>query len=198
MSRREKGAELEVAFASWMESNLGYTSTNRNVLINGKASKRPYEVDVHGEIYSRFWRVLHVGGIAMLLLAIATAIWPRDLVEVHRAVEISVSSIVPEATGWGLAMVSMMAFVIGFIGKRKASTHAWVECKNRQGSVKRADMEKLKGAVHDVNENPRADWKPRRVIMVSGSRFDVDALGIARTHGIDCYERAGDGFQRVT
>jgi hypothetical protein len=33
--------------------------------------------------------------------------------------------------------------------------------------------------------------------MVSGSGFDTDALGIARTHEIECYARSGAGFERV-
>jgi hypothetical protein len=197
MSRAAKGAELEAAFAEWMMTSLGYTSTKRRVLINGKTAKRPYEVDVHGLLYSRFWRMLYVIGVLALFLAVATMLRPRDLADVHRAVENTVASILPAAAGSGLLLVGIAAFVVGVLGQRKTSRHAWAECKNRRTTVKRADVEKLQGAVRDVRENRRADWKPQRVLIVSGGGFDTDAIGIARSYGIECYERTDRGFQRV-
>jgi hypothetical protein len=197
MTRAAKGLELEQAFAEWMKVALGYTDTKQRDLINGNAAKRPYEVDVHGQRYSKFWRLLHLGGLCALLLAIGAFLMPRDLAPVNEAVESTVASVLPVATGSGLIVLGLAAFVVGLLGKRKTTTHTWVECKNRKTSVKRADLEKLQGAVRDVRDNPRAEWKPQQVLMVSGSAFDIDALAIARAHGIECYQRTEQGFSRI-
>jgi hypothetical protein len=200
IDRRAKGAELEEAFAEWMTTSLGFTSVSRKHYAKGKAAARGYQVDVHGQLYNPRWRALYFVAVCIWLVAAAALIWPQQehLAGIHDAVEDTVRGIAPEAAGYGLALLGVIAALVGRVGKKRTTLHAWVECKNRQTSVKRADIEKLQGAVRDVRENPGADWKPARVMMVSGSGFDVDALAIARTLGIECWERTATGlFRRV-
>jgi hypothetical protein len=192
-----KGQALEREFAAWMESSLNYTSTKQRDLVNGNIAKRPYEVDVHGERFSQIWNALRIGSLLFIALAMAAYFWPDEMSSVNDAAESAVSSLAPSAAGSGLVIMAFVAFVAGYVGKKKATTHAWVECKDRKTSVKRADIEKLRGAVQDVQKNPRAPWKPNDVIMVSGSGFDHDAISLARTYGIVCYQRNGAGFERV-
>lgn len=197
---RAKGVELEEAFAEWMTTSLGFTAVSRDHYAKGKAATRAYQVDVHGRLYNPRWRVLYYVAFVIWALAPAALIWPQqqDLAGINAAVEDTVRGIVPEAAGYGLALLGLVAAIVGRVGRNRTTLHAWVECKNRQTRVKRADIEKLQGAVRDVRENPGADWKPARVMMVSGSGFDVDALAIARTHGIECWERTATGlFRRV-
>ncbi|MDI3287337.1 hypothetical protein [Polyangium sp. 15x6] len=192
-----KGEALEREFAAWMVSMLHYTAATQRELINGEVAKRPYEVDVHGERFSRLWYALHIIGGLLFILAVAAYLLPDELALVTGAVEGTVSTIWPRAAGSGILMLSIAAFVLAILGKKRATTHAWVECKNRKTSVKRADIEKLSGAVQDVRHNARAPWKPDEVIIVSAGGFDDDALSLADTYGFVCYQRSGKWFAPV-
>ncbi|WP_039942479.1 hypothetical protein [Leptospira alexanderi] len=56
---------------------------------------------------------------------------------------------------------------------------------------------KLSASVDDVAENKTALWKPDRVIIVSSNGFDRDALAIAASKDIICYEKSGRSFKEV-
>ncbi|TGL69766.1 hypothetical protein EHQ67_08830 [Leptospira kmetyi] len=56
---------------------------------------------------------------------------------------------------------------------------------------------KLSASVDDVAENKTASWKPDRVIIVSSNGFDQDALAIAESKDIVCYEKSGRSFKEV-
>lgn len=57
---------------------------------------------------------------------------------------------------------------------------------------------KLASSVEDVvNGFHISDWKPDKVIFVSGNGFDQDAISIAESKDIICYERTVKGFRRI-
>jgi hypothetical protein len=75
--------------------------------------------------------------------------------------------------------------------------HVWVECKDRKSSTKRADIMKLTSSVADVRQNDRAPWKPDEVWFASSSRYDQDAIAIAKEHGVRCFQLQHDSFVEV-
>lgn len=74
----------------------------------------------------------------------------------------------------------------------------WVECKDRQASVKRQDIAKLAASVEDVQQMADQDGevRPYRAIFVSVSEYDQDALELAGAKGIECYWYSGTRFVR--
>lgn len=50
-----KGKSLEDRVEAWVKRTLGYKSTERNIPVRGKISKRPYEIDVHA------WKPIYLG-----------------------------------------------------------------------------------------------------------------------------------------
>jgi hypothetical protein len=196
MARAEDN--LTEAFAEWMKSDLGYTTVKRNVKVHGKSAEKPYTVDILGEqsksIVGVFVKSALISVISLVVLA---RLYPRDMSSVSRHVESTVMDFVPGAAGWGFAILvgACMAVVFAAL-RRRATSHAWVDCTgHRNKHVSRNDVMKLHGAVTDFKNTPNA-WRSMRVIMVSGTDFDQDALNIANQNGIECYRRSGEKFER--
>jgi hypothetical protein len=55
----------------------------------------------------------------------------------------------------------------------------------------------LAKSVEDVQKYPLG-WKPRRVCMVTSTRFQQDALALAHAFRFECYRETSKGFEPVT
>lgn len=155
-----RGKSLEREFADWMRSNLGYKKTRLRVPVKGKIAERGYEVDVHGEKFSPFWNFVRLGGAFIVLLAALTVMMPKDFEAVGEVFKGVIASIEPTWAGSALLIVGGTGLALGFMGKNRATTHAWVECKDTKSNVKRAMVQKLAASVEDVRECEDAKWKP--------------------------------------
>jgi len=85
---------------------------------------------------------------------------------------------------------------VGFLGRRVENI--WVECKNRKASIKRTDIFKLVESARDVNkayDAGREDEYFDRLIFVSVSRFDVDALSYAKEKDIACFHYKNNKYE---
>ncbi len=192
-----RGISLERTFAEWMKSTLGYTKTKLRVPVKGKIADRNYEVDIHGEKFSRLWDFMRIVGIIFLVLSLLVIVAPGEMRDVQKWMEDVVASFAPELARYGLLIFGIGGVLLGFLGKQRATTHAWVECKDQRGNVKRAQMQKLAAAVQDVRETKDAKWKPDIVMVVSGTDFDADALNFTKEYRFVCYRRSGTGFERA-
>jgi len=191
------GKSFEIEFADWMEDELGYTHTQIREWVKGKAADRGYEVDVHGISFDRKWELIRKLGILLFILALATIFLPREFNWFRNMANQIVGSIVPDLVGFSLLIAGAIGFIIAYKARNRTTTHAWVECKDTKATVKRAVIQKLAKSVEDVRNSGDAKWYPDEVIVVSGSRFDHDALALAEEEGITCYEKTEDGFEEV-
>ena len=192
-----RGMSLEREFAQWMENELGYSKTKLRIPVKGKVADRSYEVDIYAEKFSHLWDVLRFGGIVSFLAAGLVLLAPRDAQGLRHWMEQTVAGFVPDLAPYALLVFGIGGFVLGYNGKRKAMTYAWVECKDMRSNVKRAHVQKLAAAVDDAEQSRDAKWKPDTVILVSGTDFDADAINFAREHGFLCYRRSRSGFEQV-
>ena len=84
----------------------------------------------------------------------------------------------------------------------------WIECKDRKGSIKRTDINKFFDAAKDVKaavptltwsglteEQTKMNWD--KLIYVSTSVFDQDALAFARKNKVSCYYYDGKVFKET-
>lgn len=192
-----RGISLERAFAEWMKSELGYTRTKLRQPVKGRIADRNYEVDIFAQKYNRLWDFLRIMGIIFMVLAVFAIFWPREMRDVQQWMEGVVASFVPELAPYGLLIFGVGGFLLGYMGKQRSITYAWVECKDQRVNVKRAQIQKLAAAVQDVRENRQAKWTPDVVMIVSGTDFDADAYNFAGEHKFICYRRSGTGFERA-
>ncbi len=197
MGRGGRGKDFEEYVALYMEAFLGVTRIERNLPVKGKVADRPYDCDVHGIVESRGWRLVSGGSIALFLLGVGAIVIPEHLGDVGSTVQEAgrqvESALGPETAGWGIAILSVIAWVAALLGKKKARRHVWVECKERsKGSIKRTDINKLADAVADVCAFTGAKWRPDEMWLVSSTRFDIDALNFARERGVRCFEATED------
>jgi hypothetical protein len=193
-SEKHQGKSLEREFAEWMKSELGYTTTKMRQPIKGRVAERGYEIDIKAERYSRVWDIAWRLGIFLVILSIATYLLPNEMQSVRQTMEKVVTNFDPALAGSAVFIIGIIAFIVAYLGKRKATTRAWVECKDTKSKVKRAQVQKLISSVQDVKENEAGAWKPDVVIMVSRCGFDADALNFANKE-ILCYEATEDGFE---
>jgi len=62
-----------------------------------------------------------------------------------------------------------------------------VECKNRGSSIKRTDIHKLITTVEDINKaRSGGSWYFDKMLFVSMSKFDTDALAVAKEKRVGC------------
>jgi len=194
---KRRGISMEKQFAEWMKSDLGYNSTRRRVPVTGKISERFYDVDIYAEKFSRAWELARRLGLFLFVLSIITYVLPTEMEPVRNLMVAVVASFDPTWASSAVFVIGVAAVVIAYLGKRRATRFAWVECKDTKSNVKRAQIQKLISSVQDVRDSEDAKWKPDVVIMVAGSDFDADALNFARETDIVCYRRSGDFFEEV-
>lgn len=195
MVKISDGKKLEEDFAKWARRNLDYDFTELRTLVNGSSSARPYEVDIHGIIYHRKYELIKKFGIAGIILSIVAFL---DIIPGFKNLaENSIQKRIPEIAGSTLVTLGLIALGIWYFGKEREIENHWIECKDLKTKVKRKDVMKLSVSSEDVKENKTALWKPDKVIIVSSKGFDQDALAMAESKDIICYEKSGRGFKEV-
>lgn len=171
------GVSFEAKVERWLRRSCGAGFTERRARVQGKHLQHGHEVDVHATIVNDFYKVL--AGLAMAGMAVAI------VAGLAKEEVIAVFSLLP-SLGAGVFAAVMAA----------DPRHVWVECKSGEGTVRRDVVWKLVGQVQDVRDlygNAPATWYPHDVWLVVRSRFDSDALRLAREHGVRCFvEQAGD------
>ena len=73
----------------------------------------------------------------------------------------------------------------------------WVECKARKAAIKRKDVAYLVGKARDVYQavlKGRERLYFNRLMIVSMSRFDSDAIELANQQGVSCYRYDGKSY----
>ncbi|PKP58127.1 MAG: hypothetical protein CVT88_07860 [Candidatus Altiarchaeales archaeon HGW-Altiarchaeales-1] len=73
----------------------------------------------------------------------------------------------------------------------KDTNDIWIECKNRESSIKRTDIMKLVSAAEDVEaafEEGREDFYLEKLVFVSVSKYDSDALSYAEEKNVACFQ----------
>lgn len=157
----------------------GYISTERNVKVRVSDKAKPYECDIHGHCYSRMWDKLRQFGLYYYIFLCFVAYFAG-----------SISPLL-----WILGISSL---ALGYVGKKKTGHHIWVECKNLNGKANRDHVMKLVYSVNLLKSYKQADWQPKRVLLVSASDFERDALRLAKEHQIYCYRKTDRGFEMLT
>jgi nucleoside phosphorylase len=187
--------ELEQAFATWMLKHLGFTAKEHGPRISGDTLT--YRVPVHAVCRSPGWRlVLIIASTFAIISVVFMAGGSGDnLANVAEAVH-GATGIMAHTTARGICLLLVSAFAVAYIGWRRAAVHAWVECRSLE-KITRDHILILHGYADDVKQRGQAQWKPRRVMMVGGSGFTDDALRMAGSKDIECYERDGEGFKRA-
>jgi hypothetical protein len=192
----DKGLQLEKDFAKWMRKKLGYNRIMFRQFVNGKVATRKYEIDIYAMKESFIWRFLEIIGIVLVVMAIFMLMGELNTIEYYLSNLLRRANI--RLTGGMLLFVGLVGLLVGYLGSKRKSKKAWVECKNLKGRVKRDHIFKLKSVVRDVRKARKSRaWHPNIVMMVSGNGFDIDALKMAKAHNITCYQRDGKGFKQV-
>lgn len=180
-------SKIDVAFAEWMLLHLGYQDTEVGVHVQG-GQFRQYRVSVHGRVYDSRWRVGNI--IAVVALAAAAII---ENTSWHTRTN-TTSALVANGAG----LLALAAFLVGYFGKKRTARHAWVQCKKAARHLSCRDVEKLRATVDDVRSNSSAKWVASNILLVSGpAGFDLEALKLAKSYGIECFLQVGSEFERA-
>jgi len=71
-----------------------------------------------------------------------------------------------------------------------STTNVWIECKDRKASIKRGDVFNLVSKAKDVYQAVRKgkqDLYFDKLMIVTTSRYDTDAIALANQEGVACY-----------
>ena len=191
-----KGKSLEREFAKWMKSDLGYSKTYFRTPVKGKVSERSYEVDIHAVKHSKLMNAISIAGVVLAVLALYA--YYADDARIKNLAARIIHVLSPDHASNALGILGVVGALLGLCGKSKTKVHAWVECKNQKSNVKRHQVQKLISSVRDVRALEESKWQPKRVLLVSGTDFDADALNFAREYGVTCYRRKPEGFELVS
>jgi len=162
------GVSFENTVERWLRRR-GARTAERRAHVRGKIAQRTHEVDVHATVVSEMWKPS-----AAFALTSLVAMFAGGVIGVGIVCAIGMLM---------LAGSTVMIFV--FLTDPK---HVWVECKSGEATITRAVVWKLVGQVDDVREWPHAKWFPHEAWIVSRAPFDVDALAVARDHGVRCFQ----------
>ncbi len=82
----------------------------------------------------------------------------------------------------------------------KSDSDLWIECKDRKASIKRRDISHLVSKARDVYEaaeNERQEFYFDKLMVVSTSRFDSDAIALANQEGVACVLYNGKTYMLI-
>jgi hypothetical protein len=183
---RSASAKLRSDFAIWLQDHLGCQSVEGRVPIQLERGSQPLIVDLRGERYARWLRLMKTAGVWSFLMVVALAN-------------------LPERPPWLTAMlnpvllVSPLLLAISYVGRVRTRQYVLVHCRNLARRATRADIGELHDAMVRVYDSATAKWKPDEVIFVTNKRgFDSEALAFAGTAHIQCYQRSRVGFRLCT
>ncbi len=178
---------LKQDFARWMRKHLGYQSCAVDFPVNDEEASRTRFASVRGETYGAAWYHLRSAAIALL----AASLIARALIPVR-------DGDVP-VVATSLAYVALACYLFSHLGRMLTRRYSWVECKELERPLTREELVRLKNTLEGVRRSSAAAWKPTKVLVVAGMNgFDEAAVGVARTMGIECYQRSKRGFRKVS
>lgn len=187
-STRQKGTELEMEFAAYMEKELGFEDTILNSKIAGKISTNEYEVDILGSKLSAQGKKQKEFGIFLFVVSIvAFALGMMDVYWLDDTFMFIICG--------GLVISGV---VMGMAAQNKYE-HTWVECKNHQSKIGKDVIVQLNSKINDTQSLKDKKHAIHNRWLVSSSGFVPNSLRFANEHGITCYEKVGEGkFEIVT
>lgn len=183
----EGPSRIKPEFAEWMRSRLGYQASKVNVVVGGDGDTPRRVVGLRGETYGALWHRLR----SVALVAFAVAVLLRNVAPAPEG-EVPV---LPNA----LFSFAAVAYLVAHIGRVRTREYSWVEFKDLNKPVSRADILKLDAVLKEVRASAAANWKPARVLIVAGTNgFESDAVELARSLGVECYRRTTTGFEHAS
>lgn len=192
VSGRQKGLEYERAFAEFMRAHLGFSTVHEHELKRGADILRPYECDLLGIKHSNFYRALEWGSTAILLstvvIMLAAVFGDPDsrANAIKTALEGMVADFVPaDYVAHGLIVPMVVATCMGFVGERRTTFVAMVECRDRKAKVRKNYVAEVATRKRQILASKQAK-KPTETWIVSSSGFDQDALSLATAERIHC------------
>jgi hypothetical protein len=193
---RNDGKKFENEFARFAVKNLKFDNYKMRTRVNGKDVKQHYEIDIHGEIINRkYIFLMYIGYLGIIIFFLT---FFDFIPEIKECIEKYVTEFVPYTQNYPLFFFALISLVIGIYGKKKKVQHVLVECKNTKKKVNRSAISQLSDKVDEIRNNPNPkQWKPDKIIFVSSSGFDEDALIIAKKHNFICYIKSGRTFKKV-
>ncbi len=183
---RSASEKLRSDFAIWLQDHLGCQSVEGRVPIQLERGAQPLIVDLRGERYARWLRLMKTTGVWSFLTVVALAN-------------------LPERPPWLTAilnpvlLVSPLLLAISYVGRVRTRQYVLVHCRDLARRATGADIRKLDEAVARAYDSTTANWKPDEVIFVTNKRgFDSEALALAGRAHIRCYRRSKMGFRLCT
>lgn len=183
---RSASEKLRSDFAIWLQDHLGCQAVEGRVPILLERGTEPLIVDLRGERYARWLRLMKTAGVWSFLTVVALAN-------------------LPERPPWLTAMLNPVLFLsplllaISYVGRVRTRQYVLVHCRNLARRTTRTDIRELHDAMARVYNSTTAKWKPDEVIFVTNKRgFDAQALVFAATADIRCYRRSKVGFRLCT
>ena len=78
-----------------------------------------------------------------------------------------------------------------------STTNVWIECKDRKASIKRRDVFDLVSKAKDVYQAVKKGKQALyfdKLMIVTTSRYDSDAIALANQEGVACYLYGGGKY----
>ena len=200
-----KGHWFEKQFAAYMVEHMGFSEAKVNPKLNGKTAVEAYEIDILGLKKNRFWTAVWMLAILGFFLAEIAVVAPRLSSRVTSTAtamgtRVQKAARLPSPVV-GIAIIGLGFFVVGLVGDRRSRRRIWVECKNRQSTIVRADIYALMGKVDDVRARVGRN-RIDAVWYVSTAPYHFDAVAVAEKKGVTLFiaveTPTGLSFERVS
>lgn len=183
------------AFAHWLSDRFRFAEVEWDARVTGKMTTEPYDVHLHAVRRSSGWRAVSL--VAGIVAAGSGLLFVEGNVTQVATIVRDATGISSQATAWAIVLFTLVTGLLAYGAWRKAVVHAWVAFNESELPVTREDIGVLHAAIDDVKQHERASWKPARIMMVSAGGFTEDALGVALSYSVECYQPGDNTFKRL-
>lgn len=176
-----KGNKLEMEFAEFMKSDLGWDKVRVGVHLTGAIHRKGATVDIVAERLDERGKKLKT--LAIIYGIIFIILFAIGIVE--DITELLILSIIFEIGG----------AIAYFIGIDKNKEHALVECKNLKSKVSAGHIDKTLREIEDYKLSKNGEFKFAYHYFVTASGYVETTLKYALDKGIICYVKKADTFE---
>ncbi len=175
-----KEGNLEESFAEWYSHKYNFDSYTRNESFAGESGRVYKGEGIHFVRHSSWQRNINKF-IVLVLLASVTVFLMIGFEE-----------------SAAILVLGTLGLWVGISNFKQMECHVWVKCIDQHEPISKEQMLKFIISAEDYKRNLVASWYPDKLMMVSDSGYNWDALELAREREIVCFRRISKNFLKVS
>jgi hypothetical protein len=175
-----KTGRLEDTFADWYCQKYKFDKFIRNETVTGESGHVYRGEGIHFVRHTNWQRYINKAAMLVLLASV------------------TVFLLIGFEESAAILVLGTLGLWVGISNYKQMECHVWVKCIDQHEPVTKEQMLKFIIAAEDYKRNLVAEWYPDKLLLVTDSGYNWDALELARDREVVCFRRISKNFLKVS